>query len=263
MLFRSITLPNAQIANSKVVNETGGPHEKTRISINAGVAYGSDVDRVRGRGRPRQFDEEQVLDTLLELFWDEGFEAASMADIAEATGLNKSSLYNTFGSKDELFYRVLERYIDVRQRILAETLGAEGTLEVLGLFLDLMRMEIDGESGARGCLAVNSSTELGPRDDRIAGLSDRYRGVLASAMHSDGSMVDFICMPGGGTVHPPSQKMIDERLHYIRMKGNETFKMAVRSIEEVCREVLDTAGLSTGDVDWLVPHQAKIGRAHV
>lgn len=142
----------------------------------------TDVDRVRGRGRPRQFDEEQVLDTLLELFWDEGFEAASMADIAEATGLNKSSLYNTFGSKDELFYRVLERYIDVRQRILAETLGAEGTLEVLGLFLDLMRMEIDGESGARGCLAVNSSTELGPRDDRIAGLSDRYRGVLASAV---------------------------------------------------------------------------------
>lgn len=42
----------------------------------------TDVDRVRGRGRPRQFDEEQVLDTLLELFWDEGFEAASMADIA-------------------------------------------------------------------------------------------------------------------------------------------------------------------------------------
>ncbi len=77
-------------------------------------------------------------------------------------------------------------------------------------------------------------------------------------MHSDGSMVDFICMPGGGTVHPPSQEMIDERLHYIRMKGNETFKMAVRSIEEVCREVLDTAGLSTGDVDWLVPHQANL-----
>jgi 3-oxoacyl-[acyl-carrier-protein] synthase-3 len=92
----------------------------------------------------------------------------------------------------------------------------------------------------------------------VMSVGETPRGVLASAMHSNGSMVDFICMPGGGTLHPPSQKMIDERLHFIRMKGNETFKMAVRSIEEVCREVLDTAGLSTGDVDWLVPHQANL-----
>lgn len=83
------------------------------------------------------------------------------------------------------------------------------------------------------------------------------RGVLASAMHSDGSMVDFISMPGGGTLHPPSQAMIDERLHFIKMRGNETFKMAVRSIEEVCREVLDQANLTPEDVDWFIPHQAN------
>ncbi len=83
------------------------------------------------------------------------------------------------------------------------------------------------------------------------------RGVLASAMHSDGSMVDFISMPGGGTLHPPSQAMIDARLHFIKMKGNETFKMAVRCIEEVCREVLDQAGLTPDDVDWFIPHQAN------
>jgi len=86
---------------------------------------------------------------------------------------------------------------------------------------------------------------------------EKPRGVLASAMHSDGSMVDFISMPGGGTLHPPSQAMIDEGLHYIKMKGNETFKMAVRCIEEVCREVLDQAGLTTDDVDWFIPHQAN------
>jgi len=87
---------------------------------------------------------------------------------------------------------------------------------------------------------------------------EQPRGVLATAMHSDGSMVDFICMPGGGTLHPPGQKMVDERLHYITMRGNETFKMAVRSLEEVCRQVLDTAGLSTEDVDLFVPHQANL-----
>jgi 3-oxoacyl-[acyl-carrier-protein] synthase-3 len=83
------------------------------------------------------------------------------------------------------------------------------------------------------------------------------RGVLASAVHSDGSMVDFISLPGGGTLHPPSQAMIDERLHFIKMKGNETFKMAVRCIDEVCREVLDQAGLTPDDVDWFIPHQAN------
>ena len=76
-------------------------------------------------------------------------------------------------------------------------------------------------------------------------------------MHTDGSMADLICMPGGGVQHPPSQAMIDERLQFIRMKGNETFKMAVRCLEEVCREVLGTAGLEPDDVDWFIPHQAN------
>ena len=83
------------------------------------------------------------------------------------------------------------------------------------------------------------------------------RGVISSALHTDGSMADFICMPGGGVLHPPSQAMIDQRLQFIRMRGNETFKMAVRCIEEVCREVLEAAHLSPSDVDWFVPHQAN------
>ena len=83
------------------------------------------------------------------------------------------------------------------------------------------------------------------------------RGVLASALHTDGSMLDFLCMPGGGSLHPPRQEMIDNRLHFIRMRGNETFKVAVRSMSEVCREVLQKAGLKPSDVDWLVPHQAN------
>jgi 3-oxoacyl-[acyl-carrier-protein] synthase-3 len=91
----------------------------------------------------------------------------------------------------------------------------------------------------------------------VASAGHEPRGVLASALHTDGSMVDFIRMPGGGVLNPPGQAMIDQRLHYIQMRGNETFKIAVRSIEEVCREVLDAAGLSAADVDCFVPHQAN------
>ena len=84
------------------------------------------------------------------------------------------------------------------------------------------------------------------------------RGVLASAMYTNGGMRDFIYMPGGGALHPPNDPAtLEQHLPFIRMKGNETFKMAVRSMDEVCREVLGQAGLTTDDVDWLVPHQAN------
>jgi len=83
------------------------------------------------------------------------------------------------------------------------------------------------------------------------------RGVIASAMHTDGSMADFISLPGGGALHPPSHDTVQQGLHYIRMRGNETFKIAVRSLEEVSLEVLDAAGLAPGDVDWFIPHQAN------
>ncbi len=83
------------------------------------------------------------------------------------------------------------------------------------------------------------------------------RGVLASAMHSDGSMSDFICMEGGGSKFPATQETVASKMHFIRMRGNETFKIAVRSIEDVSREVLGMAGLAPADVSWFIPHQAN------
>ena len=83
------------------------------------------------------------------------------------------------------------------------------------------------------------------------------RGVLASALHSDGSMSDFICMEGGGSKHPASQDTVAKGMHFIRMRGNETFKIAVRSIEDVSREVLKMAELTPDDVTWFIPHQAN------
>jgi 3-oxoacyl-[acyl-carrier-protein] synthase III len=87
---------------------------------------------------------------------------------------------------------------------------------------------------------------------------DPPRGVLASVLHTDGSMLDFISLEGGGSMHPPTEATVKNRQHYIRMKGNETFKIAVRMIEEVSREALDLAGLRPSDVDWFIPHQANL-----
>ena len=84
------------------------------------------------------------------------------------------------------------------------------------------------------------------------------RGVLSSHLRSDGSLCDLIVVPGGGSRHPPSEKMLSERLQYIKMKGNETFKVAVRTLEEIARETLAHNNLSIEDVDLYVPHQANV-----
>jgi len=83
-------------------------------------------------------------------------------------------------------------------------------------------------------------------------------GVLDSRIYSDGSAWDFICLPGGGSRRPPGQDLVDRRLQYLRMRGNETFKVAVRNMERAAREVLDAAGLKPESLKVVVPHQANI-----
>lgn len=83
------------------------------------------------------------------------------------------------------------------------------------------------------------------------------RGVLGVAMHSDGSLGDLILLPGGGSLNPQSTEVLDQNLNFLKMKGNETFKIAVRSLAEVSDEVLSRNGLKHEDVDWFIPHQAN------
>jgi 3-oxoacyl-[acyl-carrier-protein] synthase-3 len=83
-------------------------------------------------------------------------------------------------------------------------------------------------------------------------------GILRCAWHTDGQYADFIAMPGGGSKYPPNvREHIDARLPFIKMKGNETFKVAVRSLTEVSQEVLAAAGVTIDQIDLFVPHQAN------
>ena len=135
------------------------------------------------RGRPREFDVDSALDQVVELFWRQGFEATSVADIVEATGLNKSSLYNAFGSKEELYDRALTRYVEMRAELLRQIVvdGTRGLDDIFAL-MTLMEGEITSELGGRGCLAVNSSTELGNRDEETRAASRLYRDTIRAAL---------------------------------------------------------------------------------
>lgn len=88
--------------------------------------------------------------------------------------------------------------------------------------------------------------------------SEGERGILSTHLRSDGSLCEMIMVPGGGSRTPPSEKMIAERLQYIKMKGNETFKVAVRTLEEIARATLSTHDLRVEDLDLYVPHQANV-----
>jgi len=92
----------------------------------------------------------------------------------------------------------------------------------------------------------------------VVSASDGDRGILSCHLRSDGALCDLITVPGGGSRNPPSEKIIAERMQFIKMKGNETFKVAVRMLEDIARETLAANNLTVKDLDLYVPHQANV-----
>jgi 3-oxoacyl-[acyl-carrier-protein] synthase-3 len=82
-------------------------------------------------------------------------------------------------------------------------------------------------------------------------------GMLAAEMHTNGGFADHLYIPAGGVLKPASCETVHAREHYIKMRGNELFKVAVRSMEDVSRRVLEQAGISAREIDLFIPHQAN------
>jgi 3-oxoacyl-[acyl-carrier-protein] synthase III len=83
-------------------------------------------------------------------------------------------------------------------------------------------------------------------------------GILGTRMKSNGEYSDFICMPGGGSNHPANDpKSIEQKLPYIKMKGNETFKVAVKAMADVTADLLREQGFEKNEIKIFIPHQAN------
>ena len=91
----------------------------------------------------------------------------------------------------------------------------------------------------------------------IVGPVNSGKGILATKIKSDGRYEEQLYAPGGGTKLGTTHKTIDEGQHFFKMKGNELFKVAVRSMAEISAEMLEKAGLTVDDVDIVIPHQAN------
>ena len=88
--------------------------------------------------------------------------------------------------------------------------------------------------------------------------SDDDSGILSIHINSDGKMWDLIHVPGGGSRNPVSRSSIEQRMHYIKMKGNETFKVAVRTLEDIALKTLEENNMDPSSLSLLIPHQANL-----
>ena len=91
----------------------------------------------------------------------------------------------------------------------------------------------------------------------VLSASNSDRGILAARIRSDGRYEEQLFSPGGGTRRPPSAETLAAGDHFFKMKGNELFKVAVRSMADISKEVLNEAGLTADDVKLFIPHQAN------
>jgi len=132
---------------------------------------GPPPEEVARMGRPRSFDPDEALERAMELFWAKGYEATSIADLEAAMGINRFSLYHTFGDKRRLYLAALDRYCaGFGSRLFRELEhGEEGLEAVRGLFrfFEARARELPGEA-AKGCFVVNGAVEHATGDPAVA-----------------------------------------------------------------------------------------------
>ncbi|MFJ6747012.1 MULTISPECIES: TetR/AcrR family transcriptional regulator [unclassified Streptomyces] len=136
--------------------------------------------------RPRKFDEGRAVDAAMDAFWAAGYEATSTQDLCDATGLGRSSIYNTFKSKHHLFDRALARYMECKNAELTELLESElpARVKIRTLLQRVIDEEFEQDSDGRGCLVVNTCVEVSARDAEVAATLARDYGVRLEALRA-------------------------------------------------------------------------------
>ncbi len=125
-------------------------------------------------GPTKQFDQDQTLDIALQLFWMKGYESTSMQELVNAMGINRASLYQTYGNKYDLYVASMDRYIDSTLDLFKQALKQPGpALEILRTLFQNIVLSSQQE-GFHGCFINNTAVELGVHDQELA---KKIRGV--------------------------------------------------------------------------------------
>ncbi len=125
----------------------------------------------KGVGRPRGFEEDQVLEVVMNTFWEKGYEGTSLKDLCLVTGLHKGSLYQAFGDKHQLFLKSLGYYMEKSFKdVAASAYLHDSPMENLrSLLHKITALCIEGD----GCMILNSLVEMAPHDPEVKEMIDR------------------------------------------------------------------------------------------
>jgi TetR/AcrR family transcriptional regulator, transcriptional repressor for nem operon len=135
--------------------------------------------------RTKEFDPDAVLQKALELFWERGYEATSMADLVAHLGIARASIYATFGGKHDLYLRALDRYAQARDPDPVELLSQPGpVLPAVRALVEGYATESLCDERRRGCMVVNAAVELVPRDPEAARRVEASWDALETALTS-------------------------------------------------------------------------------
>ncbi|WP_280564497.1 TetR/AcrR family transcriptional regulator [Chromohalobacter sp. 48-RD10] len=145
--------------------------------------------------RPQAFDTQEALHCAMHVFWRKGYEATSLSDLLQATGLSKSSLYATFGSKHDLMLKAFDKYRTDRQLDMSRMLDVTPARPGIEAFFRMIVEDVRSPEQGSGCMSINQAVELAPHDTeirrRIESDFQAIEQALAHAIgrgHADGSV---------------------------------------------------------------------------
>ena len=119
--------------------------------------------------RTKDFDENEVLNKAIAIFWHKGYNGTSMQDLVDGLGISRSSLYDTYGDKHTLFIKALESYqAKGSAKVCAITDAAGSARETIKKLLELIAGELLDDQKHKGCFMVNAEVEIGPHDPEVS-----------------------------------------------------------------------------------------------
>ncbi len=135
-------------------------------------------------GRPREFDPEEVLSKIMQLFWEHGYEATGLSDIIAETGMGKASLYSAFGNKQEMYLKALVRYEALIVDSAAAILQSDDRLplERIEAFLSAPITAVHANADRRGCFLCNASADRAALDSETSARVQKGYGKLQAAI---------------------------------------------------------------------------------
>ena len=147
--------------------------------------------------RTEVFDREEVLEKAKNIFWFKGYNGTSMQDLVDATGLNRSSIYNSFGNKMELYLQTLKKYQgDISDLFDKANKQERNAIETIGLIFLYVLEDILEDTEEKGCMLINCRTEMGNQDNQLHELleadQERLLGIfqnLVSQGQAEGSIL--------------------------------------------------------------------------